>query len=254
MLECLFNGDVHILNTVFGDDADSDTVGVLAGDDGVPAVVRFSGRKLKKRQENVCHSLLFQFHGNKVGIRSGCGTDDSGDIHITEGGDLALGGKRDRQGASADDQISFETEFTQCFHGVLRRFRLEVTHRVCRKKGYVNKNKIAVAVLPVHLTDRLKERHTFNITDRSSYLDNTDLRVVAVLVGPAFCGMFDSVFDLVGDVRNNLNGRSKIIAVALFLNNRGVDLSGGQIVIPGKLDVKEPLIVSQIKVSLTAVL
>ena len=137
---------------------------------------------------------------------------------------------------------------------MLRRFRFEVTHRVCRKKGYVNKNKIAVAVLPVHLTDRLKERHTFNITDRSSYLDNTDLRVVAVLVGPAFCGMFDSVFDLVGDVRNNLNGRSKIIAVALFLNNRGVDLSSGQIVIPGKLDVKEPLIVSQIKVSLTSVL
>jgi len=71
-----------------------------------------------------------------------------------------------------------------------------------------------------HLTDRFEKRQRFDVADRAADLDDTDLR-------PArFGDARDVGFDLVGDVRDHLNGRPEVGAAALLLDDRLVDLTG----------------------------
>ena len=48
----------------------------------------------------------------------------------------------------------------------------------------------------------------------------------------------DEVLDLVGDVRNHLDGRAEIVAAPLLLDDRRVDLAGGDVVGPGRVDAR----------------
>ena len=66
--------------------------------------------------------------------------------------------------------------------------------------------------------------------------------------------LLDVFLDAVGDVRNYLDGRAEIVAVALAPQDLGVNLSGGVVVVAGHSGADEALIVSEIKIGLSAVL
>src|SRR6266571_3294283 len=61
------------------------------------------------------------------------------------------------------------------------------------------------------------------------------------------------MLDLVGNMRNHLHRRPEIIAAALLLNHRVVDLAGGAIVPPAGDGLDETLIMAEVKVSFGAV-
>jgi hypothetical protein len=60
------------------------------------------------------------------------------------------------------------------------------------------------ALLDADLADRLEERLRFDVADRSADFDERDVVTLRRLV--------DAVLDLVGDVRNDLDGRAEIVA------------------------------------------
>ncbi|KAI1692159.1 hypothetical protein Ddc_23790 [Ditylenchus destructor] len=58
---------------------------------------------------------------------------------------------------------------------------------------------------------------------------------------------------LVGDVRDDLHGRAQIVATALLLQHRHVDLAGGEVVALLHPRGDEALVVAQVEVGLGAV-
>ena len=67
------------------------------------------------------------------------------------------------------------------------------------------------------------------------------------------CDLFQPVLDGVGDVGNHLNRLAQVIASTFGLNHLGVNFPRGEVVVFGEVDVKEPLVVAEVKVDLTAV-
>ena len=63
----------------------------------------------------------------------------------------------------------------------------------------------------------------------------------------------DGRLDLVGDVRDDLHGLAQVLAAALLLDDRQVDLAGGVVAVAGQRGVGEPLVVAQVEVGLGAV-
>jgi hypothetical protein len=61
------------------------------------------------------------------------------------------------------------------------------------------------------------------------------------------------VFDLVGDVRNDLDGLAEIVAAPLFENDLLVDAASGKVVVARQGSVGEALVVPEIEVGFSAV-
>ena len=99
-----------------------------------------------------------------------------------------------------------------------------------------------------YLTYGLNERLPLDITDRSA-----DFRDHHVCPG-LFAHAINETLDLVSDVRNCLNGGSQVSALPLFMNDVGVDFSGGEVGVPVQVLVDEPLVMPQIQIGFRAVL
>ena len=63
----------------------------------------------------------------------------------------------------------------------------------------------------------------------------------------------DARLDLVGDVRNDLHGPAQVLAAPLLLDDRQVDLAGGDVVEPRHPLREEALVVAEVEVGLGAV-
>ena len=66
------------------------------------------------------------------------------------------------------------------------------------------------------LTDRFDKRLAFDVTDRTADLGDDDIRLGFQ------ADVIDEFFDLIGDVRDRLYGRTQIFAAAFFGEYRGV--------------------------------
>src|SRR4029453_366260 len=95
------------------------------------------------------------------------------------------------------------------------------------------------------LTDRFEERQALDVADRATDLDEHDVDVLRDAA--------DRVLDLVGDVRNDLNGASEVLAAALFGDDALIDLAGRPVRALGGDGVGEALVMAQIQVRLGAV-
>jgi hypothetical protein len=62
-----------------------------------------------------------------------------------------------------------------------------------------------------------------------------------------------ALFDLVGDVRDDLHRPAQVLAAALLVDDRLVDLAGREVVTPRRRDRHEALVVAQVQVGLGAV-
>src|SRR5690606_32241884 len=64
----------------------------------------------------------------------------------------------------------------------------------------------------------------------------------------------DATLDLVGDVRDDLDGRTQVVTTALLAQYVFVHAAGGEVVVLGHGGADEPLVVAQVEVGLGAVL
>ena len=74
----------------------------------------------------------------------------------------------------------------------------------------------AADVLP-ELADRLEERQRLDVADGAADLDDDDVVVARDAA--------DAVLDLVGDVRDDLDGLAEVVAAPLLLDDGLVDLA-----------------------------
>ena len=102
----------------------------------------------------------------------------------------------------------------------------------------MNKKAVSTTNFQRKLADCLKERLAFNITDCTANLNDT-------YVSLRFLGIFkDKVFDFVRNMRNNLNGLTKIITISFFVENVPVNSSARKVRIFCKVLIDKTLIMT----------
>ena len=109
----------------------------------------------------------------------------------------------------------------------------------------MNKQSIFGAELESHLADGFQERKGLDVADGAADFHDDDVHALG--------NFLDRCFNLVGDVRNDLDGLAEEIAAALFGQNGFVDAAGGPVVVAGKLGVGEALVVAEVEVGFGAV-
>jgi len=83
----------------------------------------------------------------------------------------------------------------------------------------------------------LDKRHTFNVADRSSQLDNAHIRNLVGVIHGDLSDTLYPVLDRIGDVRDDLNGFTQIVALTLTLDDMIVYLARRDVVLPSEGDV-----------------
>ena len=99
----------------------------------------------------------------------------------------------------------------------------------------------------LELSDCLKERLAFDVSDCSADLDDRDMCLIICEVS------VELTLDLICDMRDNLYCASAVVTAALFLKNGPVNLTGCNVGIFIKILVNKSFVVTKVKVSFSAV-
>ena len=101
--------------------------------------------------------------------------------------------------------------------------------------------------VPPELADGLDEGDDLDVADGAADLDDDHIDVLGA-EGP------DAFLDLVGHVRDDLDGLAQVVTPALLGDHRRVDPAGGGVGVLVEVLVDEPLVVAEVEVGLAAVL
>ena len=252
MVQCLCHRQISVLQChIFAHQTDGNIlVGVLlAVYHGSPvAEVGLAVLQTQMVADAVGQTLVLQHHGHL--IQGGCChiLDDVLFPHVAEHADLPLHVLRNLQFGTADNHVGLDADGEQLLDGVLGGLGLQLIGAGnVRHQCHVDVHGVASAHFGDELADCLQERCALDVAHCAADLGDDHIGV-GLLAHP-----IDALLDLVGDVGDDLNGAAQIVAAALLVQNRPVYLTGGDVVVDGKTLINESLIVSQIQVSLCAV-
>src|SRR6266511_1775944 len=172
--------------------------------------------------------------------------DDGALLDVAEQGDLALHLLRQEAVGAAEQDVGLDSDGEQLLDGMLRGLGLELAGS--GDEGHqrdVNEQSVFAAQLLAHLADGFEEGKRLDVAHGAADLADDDVDIVRDLLHRRL--------DLVGDVRNDLHGLAEIVAAALLGDDLLVDAAGGEVVVAREPAVGEALVVSQVEVSLGAV-
>ena len=177
------------------------------------------------------------------------------------GGDHGLLGKRAEQGdlaadvaveaglGAAQDRVRLDADPAQLVDRVLGRLRLQLAGVAdVGNERQMQEHRPFRAEVRVELADRLEERQRLDVADRAA--DLGDHEVDRLRLGDDQ----DLLLDLVGDVRDHLDGAAEVVAAALAGDHGVVDRARGDARGARGVVVGEALVVAEVEVGLGAVL
>src|SRR5699024_7944939 len=116
----------------------------------------------------------------------------------------------------------------------------------------VQEETVVPADVVANLPGGFQKRLGFDIAYGATDFGDHHVGPVPVLVG--FAHRQDPVFDLVGDVRDDLHRVAEVLASPFLGDHGGVDLSGGHVGRAGQVAIQEALVVPDVEVGLGTVL
>ena len=144
--------------------------------------------------------------------------DDRLLVDVAEERDLPLDVLVEVAVGPAEQDVGLDADRAQVADAVLRRLGLQLAGGADeRHERQVDVERVLAADVLTQLADGLDERQALDVADGAADLDEHDVDVLRD--GP------DAVLDLVGDVRNDLHGAAEVIAPALLVDHRQVDLA-----------------------------
>src|SRR5262249_45476080 len=142
--------------------------------------------------------------------------DDRLLFHVAEERDLLLHVLRNRTLAPAKKNVGLNADLPQLLDRVLRRLGLELLAGLdVWNEREVHVDRIAAARFLQDRANGLEERQRLDGADRAADLHDDHIHAVADVANASL--------DLVGDVRNHLDGLAEIIAAPLFFDDPEVD-------------------------------
>lgn len=103
------------------------------------------------------------------------------------------------------------------------------------------------------LSHRLNERRALNITNRTTQLNNTDIRLLVRIVNWNTSDTLDPILDCVRKMRNDLHSAAEVVTSSLLLNDMLIDLAGRDVVLARERDVQVAFVVAEIEINFAAV-
>ena len=186
---------------------------------------KVGGRRLNAEEveDHVVEPLSSQLHGHLVDRADVPGLDDAADRHIREEGDLLLDALVQRVLGAADENVRLDSNLHELPDGVLGRLGLELTYGGdVRDEGQVDEDGVLAPFVLAELPDGLQERQALDVADRAA--DLRDDHVVVVGEEP------QTALDLIGDMRDDLNGGAQVLALALLGDDVLVYAARGDVV------------------------
>jgi len=161
--------------------------------------------------------------------------------HVAEQGDLGLDVVGQLAVGAAEDQVGLDADLAQVLDAVLGGLGLELAGRAHeRNQRDVDEQGVRLAQVVAELPDRLEEGEALDVAHRAADLHDDEVGVAAHLE--------DALLDLVGDVRDHLDGFAEVIPPPLLLDHRQVNLAGGQVAVAGEPGGGEPLVVAEVEI------
>ncbi len=173
--------------------------------------------------------------------------DDGFLVDVAEQRDLLLQvGVKKAVGAAQQD-VGLDTDRPQVANAVLGRLGFQLAGRADeRHEREVNVQRVLAPDVLTELADGFEKRQAFDVADRAADFDQHDIDIRR--------DRPDAVLDLVGDVRNDLHRAAEVIAPALLLDDRLINLARRPVVVSRGLRVGEPLVMAQIEVGFGAII
>ncbi len=183
-------------------------------------------------------------------MSSASGADDDGvGVDVAEQGDLLADALVERLLGAGDDDVGLDADLAQLGDRVLGRLGLRLAdHADHRHQGDVDVEDVLAADVLAELADRLEEGQALDVADGAADLgdEHVDVEGGGEPVHPRL--------DLVGDVRDDLDGAAQVVAAALLGDDGVVDAAGGHVGVALHELVDEALVVPEVEVGLGAVL
>ena len=203
----------------------------------------------KCSQHELVEVLLAQAQRHGVEVRHVLGGDHGALVEVGEERDLGAQLARQRAGRARHDDVGRDTDAAQLVDRVLRGLGLELARGLDhRHERDVQVEHVVAAELRAQLADGLEERQALDVADRAADLDEHDVDVARGRDAQ------DAALDLVGDVRDHLDGRAEVLALALAADDGVVDAARGRVRGARGVLVDEALVVAEVEVGLGPVL
>src|SRR5215208_5892273 len=253
MLERLVHRQIRVMELhVLADEADLDLFLGLPDPGGeiepIAEVAAVAGEP-ELVADHPIEALGLQRHRHEVHVGDVLARDYRVALDIGEERDLVADVARDLLVRTADDDVGMDADPPQLVDRVLRRLRLQLAGGVDeRDQRDVQVDHVLRPRLAAELSDRLEKRQRLDVADRAADLADDDVGVARLRTAP------DPLLDLVRDVRDHLNGRAEVLALALLAQHRVPDAAGRVVGIPGEVLVDKALVVADVEIGLGAVL
>ena len=226
VLQRLVDREIRVVELhVLADEADVDLAAALGdalGELGPLAELGRLRREPELLADHLIEPLGLQLLRDEVDIRHVAVDDDSLRLEVREHRDLVAQVVRKLVLRAADDDVRVDSDPAQLIHRVLRRLRLQLACRVDeRYVRDVEVEHVLRAGLAPELPDRLEERQRLDVAHGPSDLADHDVGRRCVRRAA------DPLLDLVRDVRDHLNGRPEVLALALLAQHRVPDRARG---------------------------
>ena len=150
---------------------------------------------------------------------------------------------------AAANQVGGETGAAQLFDSMLRRFGLLLALNHWNQSHLDDKHIFSSDPI-LELAECLDKRHTLDIANGSTKLDNADIRFLPRVIGiqPVFDragrDTLDPVHDSICDMWNYLNRFPEEVTPAFLFNYCLIQFSSGDIIVLCERDIQESLIIS----------
>ena len=89
----------------------------------------------------------------------------------------------------------------------------------------------------LELSKRFDEWCTFNVSNRATKLNHTDIGCLSRTVGTLCRHPLNPFLNFIGDVRDNLDGLAKIVSSAFSLDDTRIHLAGREVIVATQTDV-----------------
>ena len=231
---------------VLADDVDAEAVegAPEAVDQRLPRVHRAFGiGELQPPEHVAVEPFVREDERNLVDARHVPRRDHRIFVHVAEQRDLPAELRRQDPVGAAQQDVGLNADRAQIADAVLRRLGLELARGPDeRHQGQVDVERVVAAHVLPELPDGLQERLALDVADGAADLHQHDVHVLRHRA--------DAVLDLVGDVGDDLHRAPEVVAAALLLDDRQVDLAGGPVVVLGGEGAGEALVVAEVEVGL----
>ena len=194
-------------------------------------------------------ALGVQGLGDVVDARGVRAADDGINVDVAHAADLVPHGVRHRAVRADHDGVRLDADGAQRCHRVLGRLGLQFLGRAdVRNQRDVQEEDVVAADVLAHLAGRFEERLGLDVADRAADFGDDDIRGLLRLGGQAHPAL-----DLVGDVRDDLDGVTEVFAAAFLGDHGGVHLAGGDVGGAVEALIEEALVVADVEVGFGAV-